>query len=335
MAGAKDVRSLCQRIRPVRLLDGTLCRCESPLPGSVDGKPSWKQNFRLSGIKDSTVPLREEGWFEYRYPNLLEDARLRFAEVINTWVQKNWGATPFADQKQRIVVIGRNIYENPNNAKIIKDKGFVPDNRFEECGRVTADGIPLVGDTAQSQLEADQDLGRFWIDIETPFQITYSTKKVQGQPVRTFKWSAVMYVGDVLGAQEGDPVNWVNRVPLIGPMAPSRTVKRARWTIQGQGVSDADLAAPAVDQPTPMKTHTIAPGDTLSKLAEKYYGDAKWYPILYAANQQTIGNDPNMLRVGDTLRIPDLDALSQEQKDRAMKSVSQRNDHSITIAPLR
>jgi LysM repeat protein len=261
----------------------------------------------------------------------MEASRLKFTGVINTWVQNNWGK-PFEDQHQRVVVIGRNFYENPANTAIIKAKGFVPDNHYEECGGVTAEGIQLVGDIPQSQVEADQDLGRFWIDIETSVKITYASKKVQGQVVRTFKWSAVMYVGDVLGAQPGDRADMFNKIPLVGPMAPSRTIRRAEWTIHGEGVSDADLAA-ATAAP-PINTYTIAPGDTLSKLAEKYYGDAKWYPILYAANQQTIGSDPNKLRVGDTLRIPDLDDLSQAEKDRAMKSVSPGNDNSIPVAPL-
>src|SRR5271165_429502 len=123
MAAAKDVRSLCQRIRPVRVKDGTLCRCESPLPGSVDKEPSWRQNFG-SGVPDDNL-LGQEGWFENRYPNLLETSRVHFTGVINDWVQNNWGK-PFEDQGQRIVVVGRNFYldagdeQTPKNAKIMK-----------------------------------------------------------------------------------------------------------------------------------------------------------------------------------------------------------------------
>lgn len=343
MAGAKDVRTLCQSIRPVRVKDGTLCRCESPLPGSVDAEPWSYQHFGV-GVPDDNL-LGQEGWFENRYPNLLETSRVSFTSVIDDYIQKNWGK-PFEDQGQRIVVVGRNFYldagneQKKKNVQMMMDKGWVADNLFEQCGRVTADGIPLAGDTPQTHVEADQLVGRFWIDIETPITITYSTKKVQGQVLRTFKWSAVMYVGDVLGAQKGDSINWVNQIPLVGPLAPSRHIKRARWTIHGEGVSDVDLAAANADQSAPVKTkairtHIISPGDTLSKLAEKYYGDAKWYPILYLGNQQIIGSDADKLRVGDTLRIPNLEDLTQEQKDRALKPASKPDDHAITIPPLR
>jgi hypothetical protein len=326
MAGAKEVRTLCVYGRPVRLEDGTLCRCESPLPGPVGTVPSWRDNFASPlGVGDASQPLGEEAWFEQRYPNLLEDARLKFVEVINSWVQSHWGDTRFQDQKQRIPVIGRNLYENPKNAQEIQAKKMVPDNRFERCGRVVADGFDMFGDTPQTRLEADQVVGSFWLDIETPVTITYSTKNRGGRTVRSFEWTAVMYVGDVLGLQTHDPhasLHWA---------APSRKVKRARWKIHGENVSDVDRAY----QPPPVKMHRVAPGDILPKLAEKYYGDARLWPILYAVNREIIGSDPNKLRIGDPLRILDLDELSPSEKDRAMNSVPKGSANTISMPPLR
>ena len=55
----------------------------------------------------------------------------------------------------------------------------------------------------------------FWIDVKTPVEVTYSTIRYQGQVVRTFKWSAVMYSGDVLGTQPGDPIFRVNQIPGV------------------------------------------------------------------------------------------------------------------------
>jgi polar amino acid transport system substrate-binding protein len=53
-------------------------------------------------------------------------------------------------------------------------------------------------------------------------------------------------------------------------------------------------------------TYVVRAGDTLSKIARKYYGDAwatSWQRI-YAANRDVIGEDPSRLQVGMTLGIP-------------------------------
>jgi ABC-type amino acid transport substrate-binding protein len=53
-------------------------------------------------------------------------------------------------------------------------------------------------------------------------------------------------------------------------------------------------------------THVVQPGDTLSRIARKYYGTAwatSWQRI-YEANREVIGADPGRLEVGMTLEIP-------------------------------
>ncbi len=49
--------------------------------------------------------------------------------------------------------------------------------------------------------------------------------------------------------------------------------------------------------------HTVKKGDTLSKLAAKYLGDAKRYPEIFKANQPMLTN-PDQIDVGQVLRIP-------------------------------
>ncbi|MBE9008651.1 LysM peptidoglycan-binding domain-containing protein [Pseudanabaenaceae cyanobacterium LEGE 13415] len=54
------------------------------------------------------------------------------------------------------------------------------------------------------------------------------------------------------------------------------------------------------------QTYTVQPGDFLSAIAEKFYGDgseASWRRI-YDANRDTIGGDPTQLKVGMVLVIP-------------------------------
>lgn len=49
--------------------------------------------------------------------------------------------------------------------------------------------------------------------------------------------------------------------------------------------------------------YVIQPGDTLSKLAKKYYGDAMKYPRIFEANREVI-EDPDKIFVGQKIRIP-------------------------------
>ena len=54
--------------------------------------------------------------------------------------------------------------------------------------------------------------------------------------------------------------------------------------------------------------HTVAEGETLSGLALKYYGSAakdKWMKI-YEANKAIIGDNPNVIKPGQVLKIPEL-----------------------------
>jgi len=49
--------------------------------------------------------------------------------------------------------------------------------------------------------------------------------------------------------------------------------------------------------------YTVASGDTLSGIAEKYYGNASRWTIIFEANRNQI-QDPNRIFVGQVLRIP-------------------------------
>jgi nucleoid-associated protein YgaU len=52
-----------------------------------------------------------------------------------------------------------------------------------------------------------------------------------------------------------------------------------------------------------VQIHVVAPGDTLSKIAERYYGDGSLYPKIFEANRNLIKN-PDLIQVGWKLRIP-------------------------------
>ena len=53
------------------------------------------------------------------------------------------------------------------------------------------------------------------------------------------------------------------------------------------------------------KMHTVVSGESLSKIAKKYYGDAMKYNVIFEANQPTL-KDPDKIYPGQVLRIPEL-----------------------------
>jgi hypothetical protein len=58
-----------------------------------------------------------------------------------------------------------------------------------------------------------------------------------------------------------------------------------------------------------VRHHTVVSGDWLSKLAAKYYGNMHKWPVIYEANRDVIGGDPNVIKPGQQLLIPALPAV--------------------------
>jgi polar amino acid transport system substrate-binding protein len=88
--------------------------------------------------------------------------------------------------------------------------------------------------------------------------------------------------------------------PLSEAEAPVAAVAPA-----GQAASTAPDAAepePAAGQTT--ASYVVQSGDSLSKIARDFLGDAAAWQRIYEANRDVIGDDPGRLRVGMTLEIP-------------------------------
>jgi len=66
-------------------------------------------------------------------------------------------------------------------------------------------------------------------------------------------------------------------------------------------VNDENLSAPPAIEPYDF--YTIVRGDSLSKIAKRFYGDAMKYPVLFEANREIIKN-PDLIYPGQVLRVP-------------------------------
>jgi nucleoid-associated protein YgaU len=56
-------------------------------------------------------------------------------------------------------------------------------------------------------------------------------------------------------------------------------------------------------EPSNVEYYVIASGDTLSKIAQKYYHDANQYSRIFEANREVI-KDPDLIYPGQKIRIP-------------------------------
>lgn len=62
-------------------------------------------------------------------------------------------------------------------------------------------------------------------------------------------------------------------------------------------------SAPAPDAPG-TQSHTVAEGETLRAIAQQYYEDGELWRKIFDANRDTIGDNPDAIKIGQTLKIP-------------------------------
>jgi nucleoid-associated protein YgaU len=72
--------------------------------------------------------------------------------------------------------------------------------------------------------------------------------------------------------------------------------------VQSGGSSTAPPAKPSA--PAATRTYTVVAGDSLSKIAKKFYSDGNQWKRIFEANRDTVKN-PDLIRPGQVLKIPD------------------------------
>ena len=105
---------------------------------------------------------------------------------------------------------------------------------------------------------------------------------------------------------EGLDVDYADgKVKLSGKAASAEAMEKA-VLIAGntQGVTDVDVSGlEAPDPESGVVYYTVESGDTLSKIAKEYLGDAMAYPKIFEANREVI-KDPDLIYPGQKIRIP-------------------------------
>lgn len=62
-----------------------------------------------------------------------------------------------------------------------------------------------------------------------------------------------------------------------------------------------------IQQPIPSRTYVVRQGDDLSNIAQRAYGNESFFNVIYDANKNVIGSNPNAIVAGQILYIPILE----------------------------
>jgi nucleoid-associated protein YgaU len=71
------------------------------------------------------------------------------------------------------------------------------------------------------------------------------------------------------------------------------------------GARPVGTTVPASTAPASGATYTVRSGDSLSKIAKKQLGDGNRWQEIYALNRDVIGANPDLIKPGQKLRLPD------------------------------
>ncbi|MCG1035492.1 LysM peptidoglycan-binding domain-containing protein [Polaribacter sargassicola] len=121
------------------------------------------------------------------------------------------------------------------------------------------------------------------------------------------KYQSVLDLGEELAIQNGD-VKEENGILYVSGTANTQYEKNLIWDKIKEigGDEPADIKADIKVADTSIyANHTVVSGETLGKIAKKYYGNASKYNAIFEANTDILSN-PDLIKVGQELVIPNL-----------------------------
>ncbi len=121
------------------------------------------------------------------------------------------------------------------------------------------------------------------------------------------KYQSVLELGEKLNIQNGDVKEENGQLKVWGT-AKNQYEKNLIWDeikrVGGDNPTDI-MADITVADETVYANHTVASGESLSKIAKHYYGNAMKYSLIFEANRNILDN-PDVIHPGQELIIPNL-----------------------------
>jgi len=119
------------------------------------------------------------------------------------------------------------------------------------------------------------------------------------------KYQGVLNLGEQLGIQDGS-VTEEGGVLKIKGVANTPYEKNLLWDkikeLGGENASDVQANISVADDSV-YHRHTVKGGESLSKIAKHYYGDAMKYKAIFSANTKILSN-PDVIHPDQVLVIP-------------------------------
>ncbi|NND63611.1 MAG: LysM peptidoglycan-binding domain-containing protein [Flavobacteriaceae bacterium] len=121
------------------------------------------------------------------------------------------------------------------------------------------------------------------------------------------KYQSVLDLGEKLNIQDGDVKEENGKLQVWGTAATPYEknllwdeIKRVGGENPGDIMADIKVADDSV-----FARHTVESGESLSKIAKHYYGNAMKYNAIFEANRNILSN-PDVIHPGQELVIPNL-----------------------------
>ena len=125
------------------------------------------------------------------------------------------------------------------------------------------------------------------------------------------KYRSVLEMGEKMHPRDGY-VEEADGVLRMGSTVDTQYQKDQLWDeikrVGGENPRDVQVDIKVANKSYYAK-HTVEKGDSLSKIAKEYLGDAMAYKKIFAANSDTL-DDPNKILPGQVLTIPFPDGRS-------------------------
>lgn len=134
------------------------------------------------------------------------------------------------------------------------------------------------------------------------FRFDGDTVIVEGVvPNQEHREKAVLIIGNVEGVARVD-----DRLRIGNPALAVSGTGASGVSLGGASQSVAKHSAGGEGGAWTSKTYTVQKGDTLSEIAQKMYGKASKYTVIFEANKPML-KDPDKIYPGQVLRIPPLE----------------------------
>ena len=141
-------------------------------------------------------------------------------------------------------------------------------------------------------------------DAEEAAEATAAELKVEATAARKLEET----IRDLDLKVEGLSVHIDDDVATISGLAHDQATREKAILVVGNsnGIATVDDKMTVEHVEPEAQFHTVVSGDTLGKIAKKFYGNAMKYPVIFEANKPMLEH-PDKIYPGQVLRIPALD----------------------------